>query len=41
MGCCNRKLVISEQERKHILSLYGLIKEADEPAPQQTQSSSG
>ena len=41
MGCCNRKLLISEQERKHILSLYGLIKEADEPAPQQTQSSSG
>lgn len=39
MGCCNRKLLISEQERKHILSLYGLIKEADEPAPQQTQSS--
>jgi len=39
MGCCNRKLIISEQERKHILSLYGLIKEADEPAPQQTKSS--
>lgn len=35
----NRKLIISEQEKKQILSLYGLIKEADEPAPQQTQTS--
>ena len=41
MGYYRNKLLISEQERKHILSLYGLIKEADEPAPQQTQSSSG
>ncbi len=39
MGCCNRKLLISEQERKHILSLYGLIKEADQPVTQETQSS--
>ena len=40
MSCCNRKLVISEEERRHILSLYGLIKEADEPATQQAASSS-
>jgi hypothetical protein len=36
MSYPNRKLITSEQERRHILSLYGLIKESDEPAPQQT-----
>jgi len=35
----NRRIFISEQERKHILSLYRLIGEADEPTPQQTSSS--
>ena len=39
MGCCNRKLLISEQEKRDILSLYGLIKEADQPVTQETQSS--
>ena len=38
MGCCNRKLLISESEKKHILSLYGLINEADEPVAPQSQT---
>ena len=38
MGCCNRKILISESEKKHILSLYGLINEADEPVAPQSQT---
>ena len=29
MGFYGRKLLITEEEKKHILSLYGLIKEED------------
>jgi len=39
MSIYNKKLIISEQERKHILSLYGLIVETDEPVLQSTTSS--
>jgi hypothetical protein len=38
MSCCGRKFIITEDERKHILSLYGLITE-DEPKPQSNTSS--
>jgi hypothetical protein len=39
MGYYRSKLVISEQERNHIRSLYGLITEADTPTTQETASS--
>ena len=39
MSRYNRKLLISEEEKRNILSLYGLIKEADQPVTQETQSS--
>jgi len=39
MSVYNKKLIISEQERNHIRSLYGLITEVDTPTPQSTTSS--
>lgn len=39
MSRYNRKLLISEQEKRSILSLYGLIREEDQPVTQETQSS--
>ena len=37
MGCCGKKFLITEDDRKHILSLYGLLKE--EEVETQTQQS--
>ena len=37
MGCCGKKFLITEDDRKHILSLYGLLKE--EEGETQTQQS--
>ena len=39
MSCCGKKFIITEEDRKHILSLYGLIKEED-PKPQSEASTS-
>lgn len=36
MGCCRNKLLITEEERKHILSLYNLITEDDTGESQKT-----
>ena len=38
MGCCGRKLLITEEEKKHILSLYGLIKEEPDPISETSTS---
>ena len=38
MGCCGKKFLITEDDRKHILSLYGILKE-DEGETQQSTSS--
>ena len=38
MGCCGRKLLITEDDKKHILSLYGLIKEEPDPIPETSTS---
>lgn len=37
MGCCGNKFLITEDDRKHILSLYGLLKEKE--GDNQTQQS--
>jgi|694.fasta_scaffold30128_8 hypothetical protein len=39
MSCCGKKFIITEEDRKHILSLYGLIQEED-PKPQSETSTS-
>ena len=31
MGCCNRKLVITEQEKLEIMSMYGILLEGELP----------
>lgn len=38
MGCCGRKLLITEDDKKHILSLYGLIKEEPDPISETSTS---
>ena len=38
MSCCGRKLLITEDEKKHILSLYGLIKEDPDPVSETSTS---
>jgi hypothetical protein len=38
MSCCGRKLLITEEEKKHILSLYGLIKEDPDPVSETSTS---
>lgn len=38
MSCCGRKLLITEDEKKHILSLYGLIKEDPDPISEKSTS---
>jgi hypothetical protein len=38
MSCCGRKLLITEEEKKHILSLYGLIKEDPDPISETSTS---
>ncbi len=32
MSCCGRKFVITEEDKKHILSMYGLISEEETPS---------
>jgi len=40
MGCCGKKFLITEDDRKHILSLYGILKEDEgETKTQQSTSS--
>ena len=38
MSCCGRKLLITEDDKKHILSLYGLIKEEPDPISETSTS---
>ena len=38
MGFYGRKLLITEEEKKHILSLYGLIKEEPDPISETSTS---
>jgi len=38
MSCCGRKLLITEDDKKHILSLYGLIKEEPNPISETSTS---
>jgi hypothetical protein len=40
MSCCNRKLIITEDDRRHILSLYGILKEEEGEAQTQQSTSS-
>jgi hypothetical protein len=40
MGCCGKKFLITEDDRKHILSLYGLLKEVEVEGQTQQQSTS-
>jgi hypothetical protein len=38
MSCCGKKFLITEDERRHILSLYGLLKEEEGEAQPQSQT---